>query len=198
LAAVLQEGPAVPLRFHLVFDWAIMSRTLIIPGWLLTIVAALFFGGCSYFSPSDAEVLRALTANDPLSGQVYRIENLHRTNGYEQSGKYVVDFTGELHFIADAAGFLGQGAKQGDDPLGALAALGMAASGVAKWGLVNSLMLSARKKGDVVPFSGSIVMMKTERGWLADPASEVQIGIGAGTSRPADPAATREGSGSPR
>lgn len=155
----------------------------------MAVVTALCLGACTLFAPKDEDVLRALTANDPLSGQVYRIENFHRTNGYERSGKYVVDFTGELHFIADAAGFLGQGAKKGDDPLGALAALGMAASGVAKWGLVNSLMLSARKKGDVVPFSGSIVMMKTEQGWMADPAAEVQTNIGTVAPRPSEGAA---------
>lgn len=147
--------------------------------WLVCLLTALFMAACTFFQPADEDVLRALAANDPLSGPVYRIEKLRRTNGYQRNGKYVVDFTGELHFVADAAEFLGQAGKQGGDPLGALAALGMAASGVAKWGLLNSMMLSARKKGDVVPFSGSIVMIKSERGWMADPAEEIQMALGA-------------------
>jgi hypothetical protein len=152
-------------------------------GWAYALVFVFLGTACSFFFPSDEDILRALAANDPLMGQLYRVESLHRANGYERNGKYVVDFTGELHFVADAAAFLGQAGKQADDPLGALAALGMAASGVAKWGLVNSLMLSARKKGDVVPFSGSMVMLKSERGWIADPAEEAQLVIGASSSR---------------
>jgi hypothetical protein len=153
-------------------------------GWATALVFTLLAAACSFFFPSDEDILRALAANDPLMGQLYRVENIHRANGYERNGRYVVDFTGELRFVADAAEFLGHAAgKQADDPLGALAALGMAASGVAKWGLVNSLMLSARKKGDVVPFSGSMVMLKSERGWIADPAEEAQLVIGASSPR---------------
>ena len=42
-----------------------------------------------------------------------------------------------------------------------------------EWGLVTAATISAAKKGDIVPISGTITMIKSEQGWIArPPASE--------------------------
>jgi hypothetical protein len=139
---------------------------------LLVLLAVGSIVGCSLMSPSDAEVIQALTANDTLNGRLYQIQNFHRINGYETRTGYVVQFSCEIYIIDDFQQYFNSLSKSGTDPMGTIAAFGLAAEGIAKWGLLNVALFSASKKGDVVPFSGTIAMIKSEHGWIPDPSEE--------------------------
>lgn len=134
--------------------------------WLLFVIGLL--AGCGS-SPSDAELGRALVRNDPLIGKVYQISNIHRSNGYEQSEGYIMEFVAEIHVLENPAEYLGRLAKADQGGAGAFAALGLAAGGLSRWGLVTTSALSAAKKGDVIPFSGSVTMIRSEQGWILRP-----------------------------
>src|ERR1035437_6327099 len=93
--------------------------------------------GCGS-SPSDSELERALVRNDPLIGKVYQIRNIHRSNGYEQSGSYVVEFAAEINVLENPTEYLGRLAQSGQAGVGAFAAFGLAAGGLSRWGLVTA------------------------------------------------------------
>lgn len=132
------------------------------------IITVNLLTACS-LTPSDAELVRAITTNDTLNGRLYQIQNFHRTNGYETRAGYVVKFNCELYILEDSAEYFNRLTKSGNNPVGAIAAFGLAAEGIAKWGLFNAALLSTYKKGDIVPFSGSVTMIKSEQGWIPNP-----------------------------
>lgn len=136
--------------------------------WVKAFLAILLLSGCG-FSPSESEIERALTRGDPLIGKVYQIRNIHRSNGYERSNGYVVEFEAEIHILENPTEYLGHLAKSDQTGVGAVAALGLATVGLTKWGLITAAALSTAKKGDVVPFSGSVIMIKSEQGWILRP-----------------------------
>lgn len=137
--------------------------------WNFLLLVISLLAGCG-LSPSDSELERALVHNDPLIGKVYQVRNIHRSNGYERSGVYVVEFVAEIHVLENPTEYLGRVATSDHVGVGAFAAFGLAAGGLSKWGLVTAAALSAAKKGDVVPFSGSVMMIKSEQGWILRPA----------------------------
>lgn len=134
----------------------------------MAILAILFLSGCG-LSPSNSELERALTHNDSLIGKVYEIRNVRRVNGYERPDGYVVEFKAEIYLLESPADYLDRLTRSGNAGIGALAAISLATSGVAKWGVVTATSLAAGKKGDVIPFSGTITMIKSERGWIQRP-----------------------------
>lgn len=136
--------------------------------WGIVLLAILFLSGCG-FAPSDSEVERALTRGDPLIGKVYLIRNVHRINGYERPEGYVVEFGAEIYLLEQPAEYFGRLAKGDQTGIGVLAAVGLATGGLAKWGLVTAAAISAAEKGDVVSFSGSVTMIKSEQGWILRP-----------------------------
>lgn len=137
--------------------------------WCSLLFVIFLLTGCG-LSPSDSELERALVQNDPLIGKVYQVRNIHRNNGYERSNVYVVEFAAEIHVLENPTEYLGRLAQADRVGVGAFAAFGLAAGGLSKWGLVTAAALSAAKKGDVVPFSGSVTMIKSEQGWILRPA----------------------------
>lgn len=136
--------------------------------WSIVLLATLLLSGCG-FAPSDSEVERALARDDPLIGKVYLIRNIRRINGYERAEGYVVEFGAEIHLLEKPTEYFGRLAKEDQTGIGVLAALGLATGGLAKWGLVTAAAISAAEKGDVVPFSGSVTMIKSEQGWILRP-----------------------------
>lgn len=136
--------------------------------WGVVLVAILLHSGCG-FAPSNSEVERALIRGDPLIDKVYLIRNVRRTNGYERPEGYVVEFGAEIHLLEPPAEYFGRLAKQGQSGIGVLTALGLATGGLAKWGLATAAAISAAKNGDVIPFTGSITMIKSEQGWILRP-----------------------------
>ncbi len=77
-----------------------------------------------------------------------------------------MQYSGKLRIIEVPSAYLSRMATSDNNPLGALVA---AVSGVSQWGLLGAAKLTAHKKGDVVPFSGSVTLIKSERGWIAIP-----------------------------
>lgn len=135
---------------------------------LVLFVAVNLLTACA-LSPSDDEVIQAITANDTLNGRLYKIQNFHRANGYKTRTGYKVEFNCEIYILEDPAEYFNKLTKSGDNPVGAIAALGLAAEGISRWGLLNAALLTTYKKGNVVPFSGSVTMIKSEQGWIANP-----------------------------
>jgi len=131
----------------------------------MAILVMLFLSGCGS-SPSNSDLERALTQNDPLIGKVYQIRNVRRTNGYERPNGYVVEFTAEIYVLESPTDYLASLAQGDNAGMGALAAISVATAGVVKWGLVTAASLSASKKGDVIPFTGAITMIKSQQGWI--------------------------------
>lgn len=129
---------------------------------------AFFLSGCA-FSPSNSEIERALTRDDPLIDKVYQIRNIRRINGYERPEGYVVEFSAEISILANTSEYFGSLAKGDQTGAGAIAAFALAGGGLAKWGLLTAAAISAGKKGDVVPITGTITMIKSEQGWIARP-----------------------------
>ena len=136
--------------------------------WGAVLLAIILLSGCG-FTPSDSDVERALGRGDPLVGKIYLIRNIHRVNGYERPEGYVVEFGAEIHVLEKPTEYFGRLAKEDQTGVGALTALGLATGGLAKWGLVTTAAISTAKKGDVVPFSGSVTMIKSENGWILRP-----------------------------
>jgi hypothetical protein len=112
---------------------------------------------------------RALVGGDALIDKVYQIRNIHRNNGYEQSDGYVVEFAAEIQVLEKPAEYFARLAKSDQSGVGAIAALGLAAGGLSKWGLVTASTLAAANKGDIIPFSGSVMMIRSEQGWILRP-----------------------------
>jgi hypothetical protein len=150
--------------------WGIQLRDLYNVARLGIVFLAIFLllSGCG-FSPSDSEVEQALVRGDPLVGKIYLIRNIHRINGYERSGGYVIEFSAEIYVLEKPAEYFGRLAKEDQTGLGVLTVAGLATGGLAKWGLVTAAAISTATKGDVVPFSGTITMIKSERGWIMMP-----------------------------
>lgn len=136
--------------------------------WTIVLLSSFLLFGCG-FSPSDSEVAQALNRGDPLIGKVYLIRNIHRINGYERPEGYVIEYSAEINLLENPAEYFGRLAKEDQTGIGALTAFGQATGGLARWGLVTGAAISAAKKGDVVPFSGTITMIKSERGWILRP-----------------------------
>jgi hypothetical protein len=134
-------------------------------GWIAIVLA-----GCG-LTPSDAEVERALTKGDALIGKAYQIANLRRLNGYQRNDGYVVEFSAEIHVLENPKEYLSRRSQNDKTGIGALAAIGLATEGLAKWGLVTSAELVASKKGDIIPFSGAMLLIKSEQGWIRTPAN---------------------------
>jgi hypothetical protein len=114
-------------------------------------------------------VERALAWGDPLIGKVYLIRNINRINGYERPEGYVVEFGAEIYLLEKPTEYFGRLAKEDQSGIGAITAAGLAAGGLAKWGLVTAAAIAAGTKGDVVPFSGSVTLIKSEQGWILRP-----------------------------
>jgi hypothetical protein len=136
---------------------------------LLALFVTVNFLTACVLSPSDADVIHAITANDTLNGRLYKIQNFRRANGYKTRTGYQVEFNCEIYILEDPAEYFNRLTKSGENPVGAIAALGLVTEGISKWGLLNAVLLSTYKKGDVMPFSGSIGMIKSEQGWIANP-----------------------------
>lgn len=136
---------------------------------LLVLISAVNLLTACSLAPSDAELVRAITTNDTLNGRLYQIQNFRRTNGYKTRTGYAVEFNCEIYILEDSADYFNRLTKSGNNPVGAIAAFGLAAEGIAKWGLFNAALLTTYKKGDNVPFSGSITMIKSEQGWIPNP-----------------------------
>lgn len=136
--------------------------------WSIVLLTILLLSGCG-FSPSDSEVERALTQGDPLIGKVYLIRNIRRINGYERPEGYVIEYGADVQMLTDPVKYFGSLSKADQSGIGALVALGQATDGLARWGLLTAAAISAAKKGDVIPFSGTLTMIKSERGWILRP-----------------------------
>ncbi|MFI4939586.1 MAG: hypothetical protein ACHP7O_04475 [Burkholderiales bacterium] len=136
--------------------------------WSIVLLAILLLSACG-FSPSDSEIDRALTLGDPLIGKIYMVRNIHRINGYERPDGYVVEFSAEIYILERPAEYFSRLAKGDQTGIGALTAFGLAAGGLAKWGLVTAGAISAATQDDIVPFSGTITMIKSEQGWILRP-----------------------------
>lgn len=132
------------------------------------LLGALLLSACG-LSPSNSDVARALTQGDPLIGKVYQITNIRRSNGYERPDGYVVQFAAEIQVLENPADYFGGLTKRDQTGMGALAAVGLATGGLAKWGLATAANLSATKNGDVIPFSGTVILIKSEQGWILRP-----------------------------
>lgn len=143
-------------------------------GYLVLFLGALLFSGCST-APSDSDLARAISEGDPLVGQVYIFRNLRRLNGYEiGNGRYVVEFSCDLLMVESPAEHLSSLGKQAAETaglMGGIASFSLAAGAAAKWGVLNSVVLVSKNKGDIVPFTGKIEMLKSERGWIAAPGN---------------------------
>ncbi len=136
--------------------------------WRVILLAFLLLSGCGS-APSGSEVERALAQGDPLIGKVYLIRNINRINGYERPDGYVVEFGAEIHLLEKPTEYFGRLAKEDKTGIGVLTAMGLAAGGLAKWGLRTAAAISAAEKGEVVPFLGSVTMIRSERGWILRP-----------------------------
>lgn len=134
--------------------------------WGVLLLIAL--AGCSS-PPSDIELATALTNGDTLIGQVYEIRDIRRLNGYEQSDGYIVEYAAKLHILESPLEYFKLLTQSGNKVAGALSAYEIAAGGLSKWGLKGAAIISASKKGDDIPISGSVNMIKSERGWIARP-----------------------------
>ena len=134
----------------------------------IALLAFFLLSGCGS-SPSNSELERALTRDDPLIDKVYQIRNIRRINGYERPEGYVVEFSAEISILANTAEYFGSLAQGDQTGAGAIAVFSLAGGGLAKWGLVTAAAISAAKKGDIVPISGTITMIKSEQGWIVRP-----------------------------
>jgi len=132
------------------------------------ILAILSLFGCG-LSPNNSEIERALSHGDPLIGKIYEIRNIRRINGYERPEGYVVEVSAELQILEKPTDYFARLSTADQTGAGALAAVGMATAGLGKWGLMTAATISASKKGDVIPFSGTITMIKSEQGWILRP-----------------------------
>lgn len=137
--------------------------------WSLAGFAAFALSGCGN-TPSDSELASALTRGDLLIGKVYEIRNIRRLNGYERPEGYVIEFSADIQILETPEDYFGRLSRADQSGAGVVAAIGLAAGGLAKWGLTTAALISASKKGDVVPVSGTTTMIKSERGWIARPA----------------------------
>lgn len=120
--------------------------------------------------PSDTELVSALTSGDPLIGLVYEIRDIRRVNGYERPSGYVIEYSATLHILESPQEYftrLRQGGISAANLASVAESFEMAKGGLAKWGLKGAALISASKKGDDIPFSGSVNMIKSERGWIA-------------------------------
>lgn len=156
----------VGLAQHRVAPNAFVCGRIAGVGLILSIVLVL--SGCS-LSPSNADLEQALVGNDPLVGKIYSIRNVRRVNGYEQSQGYVIEYTAEIYILESPTEYFGHLAKSDSTGVGAFAAFGLATAGLAKWGALTAAAIAAGKKGDVLPFSGTVTMIKSERGWILQP-----------------------------
>lgn len=109
---------------------------------------------------------------------MYTIRNVRRINGYERADGYVVEFSAEIHLLKNPADYFGSLANVGRSGTGLLAAVGLASAGLAKWGVVTAAAISAAQKGDAVPFSGSVTLIKSEQGWILRPDLVYIHGVG--------------------
>lgn len=132
-------------------------------------VVVLGLIGCGG-KPSDADLAAALTRDDPLVGKVYEIRDIRRINGYERPpDAYVIEFSADIHILENPQNYFGRLSQSGQSGAGVVAAFGLATGGLAKWGLTTAALISASKKGDVLPVSGTTTMIKSERGWILRP-----------------------------
>ena len=134
----------------------------------LVALAILLLSACGS-TPSDSDLARAVALDDPLIGQIYLIRNVRRINGYERHDGYVIEFQAEIHILNSPPEYLNSLTKGEQPGLGVLSAIALATTGLAKWGLVTSAAIFAAKRGDTIPFSGSITMIKSEKGWILRP-----------------------------
>jgi hypothetical protein len=134
----------------------------------LACLSMVLVAGCS-LTPSDQDISRALMGNDPLNNRVYQMRNIQRINGYERPDGYVIEYSAELHIIENPMAYFQHLSSTDQSGLGALAALGMATQGLARWGLITSAVLSSAQPGQVVPVNGSLLMIKSEQGWIPKP-----------------------------
>jgi len=136
--------------------------------WFLVLFIVVNIFACSS-APSDQELIRAVTGNSPLSGHLYQIQNLNRINGYETPNGYTIQFSCQIFILEDPTEYFDKLTKSGSNPIGAIAAFSFVVEGITRWGMLNAALFSTAKKGDVLPFSGSISMIKSEQGWIQNP-----------------------------
>ena len=148
------------------FELPLLGFSKCLALWPILLFTVLSLSACSS-APSDAELAQALSGGDPLIGQVYVIKNLKRLNGYDNgTGRYIVEFSCDIVIIESPADYLSRLGKQATESasvIGTIASFGLAMGAATKWGLLNSAVLVSKQKGDVVPFTGKIEMLKSEK-----------------------------------
>jgi len=135
--------------------------------WLVLLLLA--FAGCRN-APSDKEVADALSNGDTLVGQVYELRDIRRLNGYEQSDTYIVEYSAKLHILENPTEYVKHMTESRNNLVsGASSVFDIVLGGLSKWGLKGAAIISVSKKGDDIPVSGSVKMIKSERGWISQP-----------------------------
>jgi len=113
--------------------------------------------------PNDKELLRALVNGDPLNEALYHVQDVERLNGFDRGDSYDIEFRAQLVLLESPPDFF---TRVSANPIAGIA---LSADAIGRWGLDAVALLGGASKGSVIPVTGTVSMIRSEKGWIRRP-----------------------------